>query len=291
MQSSIFVSYRRDDLSLAALGIYTQLRALLGPSSVFMDRTGISPGENWPDRLHNAVQEATVVLALIGSEWLRCADQYGRRRLDDPNDWVREEIKTALESKKTVIPVLLGPATNMPPGHALPDVLAALSSCQAYPMRETHWDSDLNDLVTLLVDTHGFTANAQDIQMPARLVNPTVLAEEELDQKLARLNGWDVVENPLPGQYPKFRHELRKIYQFKSFKQAVSFMSDAVEPINKYRHHPRWENQWKTVTVYLSTWDVGYKITDLDIKLAQTLDRIYKKTTQGGKDKVTDKSS
>jgi pterin-4a-carbinolamine dehydratase len=52
-------------------------------------------------------------------------------------------------------------------------------------------------------------------------------------------------------------------------------MRAAVEPVQKLQHHPRWENQWRTVTVYLSTWDIGNKITALDIQLARAFDALY----------------
>lgn len=40
-------------------------------------------------------------------------------------------------------------------------------------------------------------------------------------------------------------------------------------------HHPRWENIWKTVRVYLTTWDIGHRISDRDIQLARYFDRAY----------------
>ena len=40
-------------------------------------------------------------------------------------------------------------------------------------------------------------------------------------------------------------------------------------------HHPRWENIWKTVKVYLTTWDIGHRISDRDIQLARYLDQAY----------------
>lgn len=53
------------------------------------------------------MNQATVVLALIGSSWLRSADEYGRRRLDISDDWVRNELLAAIDSGKSVIPILL----------------------------------------------------------------------------------------------------------------------------------------------------------------------------------------
>ncbi len=40
-------------------------------------------------------------------------------------------------------------------------------------------------------------------------------------------------------------------------------------------HHPRWENVWRTLNVYLTTWDIGQRISDRDIVLALYLDRAF----------------
>ncbi len=115
-----FISYRRSDAQQAALGLAYQLRARLGIASIFLDRSGISGGEKWPQRLRDSMKQATVVLALIGPGWLTAADEYGRRRLDLNDDWVRLELETALKTRKPVIPVLVGSAAGVPVKGALP---------------------------------------------------------------------------------------------------------------------------------------------------------------------------
>ena len=40
-------------------------------------------------------------------------------------------------------------------------------------------------------------------------------------------------------------------------------------------HHPRWENQYKAVTVYFSTWDAGSKVTRYDIDAAKMMNKVY----------------
>jgi hypothetical protein len=40
-------------------------------------------------------------------------------------------------------------------------------------------------------------------------------------------------------------------------------------------HHPRWENIWRSISVYLTTWDIGHNISDRDIQLAKYLDLAY----------------
>ena len=77
-------------------------------------------------------------------------DEQGRRRLDDPGDFVRVEVETVLGRDLPVIPVLVGGA-SMPPAQALPDRLAPLVYRQAAPLRDEsvkQFELDLENLVT-----------------------------------------------------------------------------------------------------------------------------------------------
>jgi len=275
MRPLVFISYRRTDSQHAALGIYAQLCARIGTGSVFMDRSGIPPGGIWPERLRDAICRATVVLALIGPDWLKSADEYGRRRLDNPDDWVRKELSAALDSSKPVIPILMGDLPQLPPIQAFPEELKALGSYQAYSLRDDHWESDIDSLVKSLVEGYRFKEVDQKVRLPQPELRVEPLTQDQLDAALASLPGWEPVESLMPGDYPRSRHELRKAYVFKSFRAAINFMNAAIDPINQLQHHPRWENQWRTVTVHFSTWDIGFQISRLDIEMAKILDDIY----------------
>jgi pterin-4a-carbinolamine dehydratase len=109
----------------------------------------------------------------------------------------------------------------------------------------------------------------------AEIKSRLALTAAELIERLKTVVGWEPVETILPGDPPKSRQELRKAFAFRSFQAAIDFMSSAVDPINQLEHHPRWENQWRTVTVYLTTWDIGFRISQLDIDLAKVLDDLY----------------
>ena len=228
-------------------------------------------------RLRESIDRASVFLALVGPGWLKSADEYGRRRLDNSTDWVRKELATAIKSGKLIIPILLGPSATMPPAEGLPAALAPLASVQAYSLRDDHWDADLESLVDFIVQNCGFKEVESRVVLPKPEVSPKLLTQSELDQQLASIPGWEQVESLIPGDHPRSRQELRKAYVFKSFRSAVSFMSSAVSPIKELKHHPRWENQWRTVTVYLCTWDIGHRISRLDIDLAKALDSLYAK--------------
>src|SRR5439155_888970 len=78
--------------------------------AVFKDDRDLRAGERWPDRLKQEVLARDVLLAVIGDKWLTAADNAGRRRLDDRQDWVRQEVSTALKEGKRVIVLLVGTA-------------------------------------------------------------------------------------------------------------------------------------------------------------------------------------
>jgi pterin-4a-carbinolamine dehydratase len=272
----LFISYRRTDSQHAALALHAQLREKIGLGSVFMDRSGIPPGEIWPESLHEAASKATVMLALIGPGWLNAADEFFRRRIDDPDDWVVKELSTAIENNKPILPVLFGEKTKIPEPRALPAVLERVSFRQSYTLRDDHWDLDLNELVNLLVANYGFRESEPEIRVrPDPLVRVSPLTQPEIDAALGLLRGWEQVESMIPHDYPKSRQEIRRVYSFPSFESAMKFMGSAAVAISELQHHPRWENQWRTVTVYLCTWDIGSRVSQLDIGLATRLDALY----------------
>ncbi len=52
-------------------------------------------------------------------------------------------------------------------------------------------------------------------------------------------------------------------------------MLNATRHISKTDHHPRWENVWRTVSVWLSTWDIDHKLSHYDVDLAEYLENLY----------------
>ena len=87
--AGIFISYRRDDAAGHAGRIYDQLSEDFGDAQVFMDVDAIDPGVDFMSRIESAVASADVFLAIVGRNWVTATDARGRRRLDDPNDYVR----------------------------------------------------------------------------------------------------------------------------------------------------------------------------------------------------------
>jgi hypothetical protein len=58
-----------------------------------MDVDTIEPGADFTTAIAREVSSCDVLIALIGPAWSTIADTQGRRRLDDPDDFVVLEIR------------------------------------------------------------------------------------------------------------------------------------------------------------------------------------------------------
>ena len=145
----IFLSYRRDDTSGHAGRLYDALSHRLGRGSVFHDVAAIDPGVDFGDAIVRALQDCDAVLAVIGPAWLHASTPAGVRRLDQPDDYVRLELSTALAADARVIPVLVAGA-NVPSSTDLPDELRALAGRQAVVLHDQTWQQDVDGLVSRL---------------------------------------------------------------------------------------------------------------------------------------------
>ena len=81
---------------------------------MFKDIDSIQLGDDFVEVITRAVGSCDVLLALIGNEWATMTDEHGRRRLDNPDDFVRLEIEAALTRRVLVIPVLGGWGEDAP---------------------------------------------------------------------------------------------------------------------------------------------------------------------------------
>lgn len=121
---SIVLSYRRED-SIAITGrLHDRLTAQFGPGTVFKDFDSIPLGVNFKAYIDQAISRCSVVIAVIGENWLGGVG--GASRLDDPRDFVRLEIESALQRDVPIIPLLVNGA-QMPLPEALPESMRELA--------------------------------------------------------------------------------------------------------------------------------------------------------------------
>lgn len=134
LKGRVFISYRRSDSADVTGRIHDRLVAHFGEGNVFQDVEDIPLGMDFTENVLDVIGKCDALLAIIGDKWLTAVDEKGGRRLDRPDDYVRNEIESALGRKIPLIPVLVGRA-EMPGPDVLPDSLRKLSTRNAIHVR------------------------------------------------------------------------------------------------------------------------------------------------------------
>jgi hypothetical protein len=161
----IFISYRREETAYPAGWLYDRLSDHYG-GQVFKDVDSIQLGDDFVEAITRAVGSCDVLLALVGDQWLTITDADGRRRLDDPDDFVRVEIEAALTRNVRVIPILVDGA-RMPRTDELPASLARLVRRQALELSPSRFDFDTSRLLKVLDTTLAEVRTAQQEEAAA----------------------------------------------------------------------------------------------------------------------------
>jgi hypothetical protein len=160
----VFINYRTGDGEKTAALIDQELSRRFGPKHIFRASRSIAPGEAYPGTLLTALRRSSLLLAVVGPDWLNF-----RTRLHDPEDWVRREIEEAFTCELPVVPILEGRKTNRLSTADLPPELARLADLQSISF-DTH-DTEtgvrrIGDLVAEMVP--GLNDQIQaDAQSPA----------------------------------------------------------------------------------------------------------------------------
>ena len=145
---SLFISYRRGDSPDTVKLIYERLKKRLPRWEIFYDHDSISLGEQFPERVRAKVAAATAVLVVVGPKWVEILHE----RKNASIDHVREEVRLALETGASVVPVLAVRAA-MPTDADLADFadLRPLLKRNGRPVRpDPDFDSDLEPIVAHL---------------------------------------------------------------------------------------------------------------------------------------------
>jgi 4a-hydroxytetrahydrobiopterin dehydratase len=90
------------------------------------------------------------------------------------------------------------------------------------------------------------------------------VTEAEIQQALAGLNTWSVVEG-------KLHRELK----FRNFVHAFGFMAKVALLAERANHHPEWFNVYSRVVIDLATHEAG-GITQKDLDLAAEIEEVWK---------------
>lgn len=147
--SKILISYRREDSADVTGRIYDRLIQIF-PQSVFRDVDSIPLGVDFRTYLDEQVAKCDVFLAVIGRDWMKAKGRKGKSRLEDPGDFVRIEIESALKRQIPVIPVLVQGA-SIPPAERLPVSIQDLSYRNGIVVRpDPDFHKDMDRLIVHL---------------------------------------------------------------------------------------------------------------------------------------------
>ena len=154
----IFLSYRRQETAPYARILKEKLSGHFPAAQVFMDLDSIEAGVDFAEVIGQAVRSCAVLVALIGPQWATLTDEprsalftaeQGRRRLDNPHDYVRFELQTALERDMRVIPLLVDGA-KPPRPEQLPEPLRKLARLNALELNLDRYAYDVKRLLDVI---------------------------------------------------------------------------------------------------------------------------------------------
>ena len=143
--TTVFVSYRREDTAGEARALFNELSTKLGKESVFMDVDNIALGCDFRHVLQEHLAKCDLLLVIVGRCWVEARDASGRNRLEQPNDFVRLEIETALKRNIPVTPVLVQ-GTPMPTVDQLPVDVRDFAYRNGFELSHARWESDVAEM-------------------------------------------------------------------------------------------------------------------------------------------------
>ncbi len=150
-RGAIFISYRRDEAGGHAGRLADRLRDSFGADRVFIDVDSITYGDDFTEVIEDKLSESEIMLVVIGRDWVSAGKgRRKRRRIDDPGDFVRIEVETALQRGIRVVPVLVDGA-KIPNAAYLPSSLQPLARRRAFELSHASYQSELSQLIEFIV--------------------------------------------------------------------------------------------------------------------------------------------
>jgi hypothetical protein len=186
MLRNIFISYRREENKYQARMIFDAFQKT-APAQIFYDADSIPLGRDFKAVIMGQVQKCDVLIALIGANWEKCVDpKTGLQRLENPNDFVRIEIGTALNRGIPVVPLLIDDAP-LPDKDQLPSDLRDLFDRQAEYISFRTFDADVKRLISKLTKIENerqeeiqATSAPQTIELPQKVVRDRLIGKKSV---------------------------------------------------------------------------------------------------------------
>lgn len=117
-----------------------------------MDVEGIEAGENFDKVIEASIGSSDTVVVVIGRQWAGINDRSGTKRIDDPSDYVRQEIATSLRLNVELVPVLVGGA-RFPSQNDLPAELREMAFRNALQIEDDAFLAGMDRLIAVLERT------------------------------------------------------------------------------------------------------------------------------------------
>ena len=274
---TFFISYRREYTAPIALLLKSEIEKRLSFVRVLVDVAEIKIGEQFPARLRGMIEDSHVVIALVGKHWMAPAGTPAR---EEHEDWVANELEYARLAPWRAPPADLSDLTErliLPvfancPGDfdqfAVPEALGYLCGLNIEHIGHANWPAMIGPLIEAVAQRCHVkmrsSADAYPAPKPSK-ARTQPISDEELLRTLRYddFHGW-YIDNL---GYADAQYLVKK-FEFHSFEQAIAFMALVADYCTLVSHHPEWRNVFKHVTVSLSTWDAGRRITIYDLNMA-----------------------
>lgn len=279
--NKIFISYRRSDF-YETERLVTSLKNEFGQDNIFLDSESLNAGDEWPDTIQNNIADSKVLVIIIGKNWLFMQDEFsGKRKIDMHNDWVRKEIHIFLqrcENNKNlyIIPVLINGA-KMPRKEHLDPQINHLCDFQAIELPNTLSSLDFVQIKNILVKYEVYNSEPLEVVTHVGPDLPNPLTKEDEESFLLENKLWQIRERNKAGVIGQPIRELHRVFEFKNYDEAWKFMCIIDRKgIKPHNHHPRWQNTYNRVEVWLCIFNIGHKPSGRDLRLATIMENIWK---------------
>ena len=230
VDNGIFISYRREDTRWFATLLTSRLRSAFPVLDTFLDVDSIEPGLPFPETLERTLGSCRLQFVLIGPRWLKAQDEAGRRRLDQPGDWVRQEIEWALERGVRVVPVFVEFSKALLPDQ-LPEKIGSLAQNHAIKIEYEDHDRGLDQIQGLVRSLFGeqLTASGPG-ESQSRQPVPQVTAHSALSFFELDSNDTETLSIVAEAQLDAGRFELaRDLFRLVLARKAGEFGTDDVD--------------------------------------------------------------
>ena len=147
--NQVFICYRRESSNWVAGRIYDRLIQKFGKDAIFKDIDSIPLGSNFKQYIDTVVQQCQVLLAIIDEKWTGDENGSNHRRIDEPHDFVRLEIKSAFHYDVRIIPLFVNNTVISPA--SLPPSLKTLSELHGMRVNsDPYFHRDMDHLINHL---------------------------------------------------------------------------------------------------------------------------------------------